>query len=242
MMMDDIIRQLILVQDKDERIANLQTIIESVPKDKERIAAELKGTEEQLNNAKTALQKLQSKINDIVTDIQSAEARITQLNTKSLDVKKNDEYRAIMNEITGIRKKISDKETDQLELMDSIPAVQEVMDQTVKDTASADKRIKAAQDDLDMRAKNCQAQIEKIQAERKELAVSVPDAEMRLYSRLTAQQRPGMPFRLGVVPIEDINCGSCHLSIPPDKRIKALAGKGVVTCGQCGAILYVDEN
>lgn len=240
--MNDTIRKLIQVQDKDERISKLRRIIESVPKDKERIAEELKGTEELLDAAKNGMLKLQSQIKDIENNIQSAEARITDLNTKSLGVKKNDEYRAIMNEIDGIKKKISDMETDQLELMDSVPKAEEKMEYATKEAASADKRIKAAQEDLDVRATNCQKQVEKIEAERDEMAKDIPDVEMRLYSRLTAQQTPGMPFRQVVVPIEGKNCGSCHLSIPPDKRNKVLAGTGVVTCGQCGAILYLEDN
>ena len=238
--MDDTIQKLLDVQDKDERIANLQKMIDSVPEEKERISQELAGAEAQAEEAKLGLQKVQSKINDIESDIQAAHARIADLNTKSTTVKKNDEYRAILDQIEAIKKQISDFEDNQLELMDEVEEAKGACDEAAKVKDAADKRIKAAQADLDVRAQNCQAQIEKIKSDRDELAGSIGDDQMRFYNRLIAQQKPGMPFRKAIVPIEDNCCGACFLAIPPDKRNKVQAGHDVVTCGQCGAILYVE--
>ena len=124
--------------------------------------------------------------------------------------------------------------------MEKVEEAKTACDEANKVKTAADKRIQAAQADLDVRAENCQAQIEKIKIERDELVSGISDDEMRLYNRLIAQQREGLPFRKAIVPIEDNCCGSCFLSIPPDKRNKVQACNDVVTCGQCGAILYVE--
>ncbi len=239
--MDDVIRQLLEVQDKDERIATLQQMVDSVPAEKAQISEELQGAEDKLNNAKEGLQKIQSKINDLDSKIQACQARINQLNAKSVEVKKNDEYRAILDQIETIKKQISDHEDAQLELMEGTEGAKEAFDQAQKEKEQGDARIHAAQQDLDVRQKNCEEQVAKLKAERDEMVKSIPMDIRRLYERLSAQQRVGVPFRKGVVPIVDNCCAACHLTVPPDKRLKAQAGNGITTCGTCGAMLYVED-
>ncbi len=238
--MDDITRQLLAVQEKDLRIANLQQMIAAVPAAKEKIANEMEGAAEGVDQAKLALQQYQSRINDLDSNIQACQDRIIQLQNKSREVKKNEEYRAILSEVDGQKKQISKHEDAQLELMEEVESAKVALAKAGKSKVASDARVKAAQADLDVREKNCAEQITKIREERDGMTGEIPIDVLRRYERTIAQPTAHLMFRKAIVPVDNGGCGYCHLKIPPDLQLKAKATNDA-TCGNCGSLLYWPE-
>ena len=235
--MDEVTRQLLLVQDQDIRIASLNQIVTSVPVEKGKLQHEQQAADEKLTAAKHDVQNAQSRINNAESEIQALRQRILQLQTKSGDIKKNEEYRAVMTEIETVRQQIRGIEDRELELMEELEKVQAARATVQKEKDAVAARLKAALEDLDVRERNCAEQIAKIQTERAELMKVVPEDLFRLYERLTTQPFKHGGFRKGVVPVENGHCGFCHLKIPPDQQIKVRTSHAI-TCGTCGTLLY----
>ena len=234
--MDDAVKQLIAVQDRDIRIYKLRQMIETIPEEKEKISNELQGAEELVETAKTNHQQIQIDIKDIQSDVEAIKSRITQLQMKSTETKKNEEFRAILAQIEKLKEDIVDKEDKELELMESLEGSKDKLAEAEKIKQASDARIKAAQDDLDIKEKNCLSQIEKIEGEREELTKSVPEDLFRKYERIIAKKLEQKIFRKGIAEIVDGSCGYCHLTMTADAQIKAK--KGFITCSTCGTILY----
>ncbi|MCJ8328444.1 MAG: hypothetical protein HRT89_06465 [Lentisphaeria bacterium] len=233
------VESLLELQDKDLRIANLQRMIDSIPEEKAKIRDELQGAESALENAKETLQTIQIKIKDLESDVDGINAKITDLNIKSNDVKKNDEYKAILAQIDNYKADISTCEDSELALLEEVEDAKDAQTIAEKNKQHADSRIKAAEQDLDVRETNCLSQIEKFKQDRSGATEGINDDLIRLYERLIVKPTVTGHFRRGVAKIENNLCGFCHLTIPPDLNVKAMSATGAI-CGCCGTIIFTD--
>jgi predicted nucleic acid-binding Zn-ribbon protein len=76
-------------------------------------------------------------------------------------------------------------------------------------------------------------EIEKLKAERVTLAASVDESYLSRYERIMRHRQD-----VAVVPVQHGNCGGCHLQLPPQVAHQAKRSEEMVTCEQCGRILY----
>ena len=235
--MNQTAKQLLQLQEKDEKIDHLRQIIDSVPDEQKRLHDTLADAEGQVEAAKTAAQQVQSQIDALETDVQACNQRIEELQNRSLQVKKNDEYRSILSAIDKEKEKISAAEDKELELMDKAEEAKAEHADKVKDRDAAVARIKSQEDDLAKRNENCQAQIEVIQKERDEIAKGIDQDIYRRYQRLRKQPNIHRP----VAPVTKDACGNCYLQLTREVTNKAGADHDV-SCGNCGAILYMRES
>lgn len=235
--MNDLIKLLLEVQDKDARIFNLRKQIISVPQDKERITNELQVSGEQLDEAKNAALNIEKEINTIEMDVGTAQEKIGQLQAKSVDIKKNEEYRALLDEVKLHEEKITELEDKQLACWERLEAAKGKRAAAEKEHNAGRKRIAAALQDLDVREKNCDVQTAKVEKVRNELAANAPADVLTLYDRLIKRSNPTKSFLRGVVAMEADSCGGCHLNVTPQTRNRVKKDE-LLNCENCGRFLY----
>ena len=146
--------------------------------------------------------------------------------------------RAALAEIAGHEQKIRELEDGELTLWEQVEAAKKERSAAEKLLDAAKARAQAAVKDLETRAGAGEQQLQKLLAERLELSKQVAPDRFRLYERLLARLTP-TTFRHVVAPLDQNSCGSCHLKMPPAVRQSVLR-KELVTCQNCGAILYHD--
>lgn len=234
-----IIETLLEIQDHDLRIFNLERQILSVPAEKEKIRQELQASEDGFERAHARVIELEKMIKRIELDIGSCNARIQDLQKKALVVKKNDEYRALMNEVEHQKKLISDLEDGELQGMDDLDVAKTAQSQEEKALEAARTRIESAEKDLDVRGMNCSKEIEKVRAVRNKLAETVPKSSMQMYTRLMSRSVPGKEFFRPITPVQGETCGGCFLKMTPNTRNRVRKAEWV-TCENCGRILYFE--
>lgn len=235
--MDDAVAKLLELQEKDQRIAKLQAQIDSVPKEKNRITTELQGAEAILDTAKHGVMEVEARIKTLELDIAKHKNKITDVQNKLPNVKKNDEYRALIAEIETAKGKIAgveDRELEEWEALEAAKVKRAAAEAVVKQQSA---RIDAAISDLNTRLSNCQGQLQKLQAERDTIAAQVPAEILGEYDRTVAMVLRHGNFRLVLVPLLGENCGGCHLKLTPSVKQRTLRGE-VVRCEQCSALLY----
>ena len=235
--MNEVVEQLVSVQDKDMRIFKLEQMIVGIPAEKAKIEQDMQGAEKLVEEAKSNHQHVQISIKDLQSDVEGIQARILQLQMKSTETKKNDEFRSILAQIEKLKEDIIEKEDKELELMETLEVSKEKLAEAENEKKASDARIKAAQDDLDVKQKNCQEQVEKIRSERAEVASCIENKDLlNRYERLIKKKLSAGIMRKGIAKIEKGQCGYCHLTITADAQIKAK--KGYINCPTCGTILY----
>ena len=128
------IENLLKLQDTDKEIRRLQDEIAEFPKRVAVIEQKLAGTKAQLEKAQAAVKADEASRRKYDTAINDLRGKISKYRDQSLDVKTNEQYKALLHEIQFAEKEIAANEDRILELMVNADA--------------RDKEVKAAQAEL----------------------------------------------------------------------------------------------
>jgi len=227
------IATLLVLQERDSRRLTLEHQLQSVPREIAAVEARIAAEKQAIETAKAEWHGLESKKKLLETEILSAEGKVAKYRTQQLEVRKNDEYRALTHEIETTEAIIGGYEEDELKIMYEIDG--------------AKKRFAAAEAELKKNIAGHEAKIRtlreregQLQAELKTaleaIAVArpeVPEPQLRIYDRLAV--KPGHPV---CVPVNGGKCGGCHLKVPTHIEVMAKTGSEIATCDQCGRVVY----
>ena len=110
------IEKLLIVQSKDIALQKLQQEIERIPKERVKIGGLIAEEKASIETAKSDLNAKEVERNDLDSQIKLKESDIAKFKTQQLEVKKNEEYRALTHQIEQAQKDISDLEEKEIEL------------------------------------------------------------------------------------------------------------------------------
>jgi predicted nucleic acid-binding Zn-ribbon protein len=161
---------------------------------------------------------------------------INRLKTQQYETRKNEEFRAMGNEIERYEKEIQLIEDQELELMDQAEKVKAEMAIEEKKAAGARESIARQMTDLDAKGKALDAQLKQLTAERTELASKVEEDLLDQFERLFASKGDA-----AVVALEHEVCTGCHMKVTTQTAHRVKNGREIVSCEQCGRILYAAE-
>src|SRR5271156_4737208 len=142
------IENLLKLQGTDKEIRRLQDEIAEFPKRAAVIEQKLAGTKAQLEKAQAAVKADEAARRKYDTAIADLRGKISKYRDQSLDVKTNEQYKALLHEIQFAEKEIAAAEDKILELMVNAEA--------------RDKEVKAAE--AEMKAETAEIEKEKADA------------------------------------------------------------------------------
>lgn len=230
------LNDLLLLQETDLRIRQLTTRLDMIPSEIQKIDAEIAQDEEKLAKAKTSGDSLALEIKNVESDIMAQNDVIDKLRKQSVMVKKNDEYKAMMSEISTAQSKISNLETREIELMDSIDEMKQEWRRLEKICSDRKTELESEKDDLIDLEKTLKKEIGQVSSGRPALENEIDDEVLNLYNRLLAKG-VGLPL----APVHQGICGNCHLQLTPQTINRAHKAEQV-TCENCGHLLYIPEE
>jgi predicted nucleic acid-binding Zn-ribbon protein len=229
------IELLITLQRTDREIQRLKAEIAELPKRVAAIEEQLAGTKATLERAKSAVKTDDAARRKYETAITDQRQKISKYRDQSLEVKTNDQYKALLHEIQFAEKEIGANEDKILELMVNA----EVREKEVKaaeaelkeETAEIEKEKKIAHD----RTAEDEKQLTEWTAKR-DAARSAADPDMlRHYDRVTK-------FRgSGLAEVLDQKCMGCSVVLRPQIYNEVRSGK-LIYCDSCQRILYYDPS
>ena len=229
----DTLEKLLVVQDRDRRIAQLKSEATRIPAEitaaEQRVKAELS----RLENAKNELKHIESERKKLEIDAESKGQQITKYRLQLNQIKSNTEYQALLKEIAKAEDEIRRIEDVELDIMEKLEKLQPALKQEQAQLKEITAKGEAEKADLQKRARLIQEELEQLRNERAQLvAVVDPDLLVR-YERLLRSKGD-----LAIVPIKHGNCGGCHLNIPPQLVHDAKDGRELTSCSYCGRIIY----
>ena len=114
------IEKLLIVQSKDIALQKLQQEIDRIPKERAKIEGLIDEEKASIETAKSNLNAKEVERKDLDSQINLKESDIAKFKTQQLEVKKNEEYRALTHQIEQAQGDISDLEEKEIEIMYSI--------------------------------------------------------------------------------------------------------------------------
>jgi len=229
------IEDLLALQELDIRLRNLGVRVKMLPQEMNDLKQMLADEKAAVQSAKEKIQRTELQIKQCESNIQVEKDEICRLGAQSNLVKKNDEYNAMLREIEGHKEKVSDLETEEIELWDAVEAAQEHHKQLEKDFSSREKGLKEDMQEIVDIANDLKLEIAKINEERPNREKSIDSEVLTKYKRLLSKGK-GSPLS----SVIDGNCGNCHLKVVP-QVINAASKGDEATCNNCGFLLYTQE-
>ena len=228
------LQQLIALQNLDTSIRKLETEQQAIPERRAEIerefdqrAFEIRALESRRDEAKHTRARLE---NEVVEQRGRAERAERNL----MSSKKQDEYTAAIREADSARKQISALETQILEQLETLEqaeaALKERADEIASLNSDREARLKAFDDETgtigDRLANACK--------ERDEVFANLPKQMSGMYTRIKTRIRDGV----AVAEARNRSCSACFMSLRPQVMAEIRRGEEVLTCDNCGRILY----
>lgn len=234
-MADPQIQKLLIVQDRDITVTKIELELKRIPEER---ATLMRHIEQETANIEAARHNLKAKEvqrNELDMTVKSKESEIARFSHQQLQVKKNDEYRALTQQIEQAKADISDLEEQEIGLMLEIDDLTEVFN---ADKATIEQRIAEYRRQIDL-LKDKEANLKvSIDTARADLAASregVEENYMDHYDRVRKLVKRA-PF---VARIQSQVCGGCHLRVSNEIAREALNAGEPHFCDQCARIVYV---
>jgi uncharacterized protein len=227
------LEQLLVLQDRQQKIRQIENEIRTVPLQRKNLEAQLAATLAALEGVKQRARQVEIDRKNLELDVGTRQQSIARLRTQQYETRKNDEFQAIGHEIQRYEKEIAAIEDQELELMDQADKLKSEVSVEEKKTGAAKESITRQLHDLDEKSKTLEARLEELKKERETLAGTIDEDLLDRFDRLFASKGDA-----AVVALEHDVCTGCHMKVTTATANLVKAGKEIVSCEQCGRILY----
>ncbi|MFC7336773.1 zinc ribbon domain-containing protein [Haloferula chungangensis] len=229
------IEDLLVLQDRDRRIANLAAQLEKLPSDEARAKTRLKSDTQAVEVARQAILANEVEIKKVELDVSTRKTSITRLKTQQFETRKNDEYTALGHEIERYGRDVDNLETRELELMEVGDSLRTTLKSAEDALAKTQRVVDEELQSIAERFQRVQADLDETRAERQKLAEKTDAEFLHLYERLLKTKNG-----VAVAPVKNGQCGGCHVRLIPATLIKAQSDKEFAQCENCARILYIE--
>src|ERR1051325_2224142 len=229
----DVLEKLLILQDRDRKLIQAKDELAHIPYERAEITAKAASTQAGLDAAKTRGKQIESDRKKLELDVESKKGQIEKYALQQFQTKKNEEYRALAHEIEMCKEAISKLDDEQLVLMEQAEVATHEMNDLSKQTASTVKEVELARTALADKETRLKRELADLKSDYDRLAAAVEEGVRQRYIRLRKQRGATT-----VVGIDRGICGGCHMKLPMQVVISCQAQQEIVSCPNCGRILY----
>jgi predicted nucleic acid-binding Zn-ribbon protein len=230
------LEQLLILQDREQKIRQIQIEIETVPLQRKSLEAQLAASTASFEALKHRTRQLEVDRKKLELDVGTRTETISRLKTQQYQTRKNDEFQAIGHEIERYENEIRKIEDEELELMVLADKVKAELVEEEKKAAAVQQSVARQTSDLDQKSQALESQLQGLTKERSELATHIDEDLLGLFERLFKSKGDA-----AVVAVEHGVCTGCHMKVTTATASRVKAGKEIVSCENCGRILYDAE-
>jgi predicted nucleic acid-binding Zn-ribbon protein len=230
------VQALIGLQQADREISRLKEEIAALPKRVAAIEEKLAGTKAAIEKAKAAVKADETARRKYETAIQDLQQKISKYRDQSLDVKTNDQYKALMHEVKFAEQEIRANEDKILELMVNAEARE-------KDVKAAEAELKAENAEIEQekaaareRTAEDEKQLTEWKIKRDQARAGVDPDLLRQYDRVAKYRGTGLS------EARDQKCLACQVMLRPQTYNEVRSGATAVFCDSCQRVLYYDPT
>lgn len=224
--------RLVRAQELDLALADVRARID-------RLAPRRKAADDAVAAARAAVAAAEERVRELALAKrkaeQDAEALVEQerrFQTQLGQVKKNEEYAALLHEIEGAKQRRSALETVVLEKMDEEGRATAAIASAKAALAAAERDAATARAAVDADEATLRGEEAGLAGRRDGALEQLPPALRTRYERLIAGKKGR-----AVAALSGETCGACGSHLPPQKAIAVRRGETVVECPDCGRLL-----
>jgi predicted nucleic acid-binding Zn-ribbon protein len=227
------LKKLVVLQQIDSEIFDLQTEKETFPERIKEMDALIESKKAGLKAAEDILKKFQVEKADKENDLRSREEKIKKDEAGMGLIKTNKEYKAMLDQIAGVKADISLVEEKILLLFDTISSAQQEVHKEKAAFEEESKKIVVKKEEIKAGEKRVDEQLVKLKNER-ENGIKHVDADiMQKYVRVLKTRG-----RTALSKLNGEFCGECNIKLRAQVVNDVRIMRNIVMCENCSRILY----
>jgi len=230
------LEQLLVLQDRQQKIRQIQTEIKTLPLQRNHLESQLAESVAGVEALKQKGRHLEIDRKKLELDVGTRTETISRLKTQQYQTRKNDEFQAIGHEIERYENEIRRLEDEELEVMLAADKVKAEFEAAEKAARATKESISRQLSDLETKSKTLESRQAELAKEREELAGKVDGDLLGRFERLFNSKGDA-----AIVAVEHGVCTGCHMKVTTATAARVKAGKEIVSCEQCGRILYLGQ-
>ncbi len=227
------LEQLLVLQDRQQKIKQIQTEVHTLPLQRKNLEEQLAASVAGVEALKQKARQVEMDRKKLELDVGTRTETISRLKTQQYQTRKNDEFQAIGHEIERYENEIRKIEDEELELMVEADKLKADLGVEEKKSATVRESVARQTGDLESKSKTLQSRLEELTKERAEIAGKIDEDLLGRFERLFKSKGDAV-----VVALEHEVCTGCHMKVTTQTAHRAKAGKEIVSCENCGRILY----
>lgn len=227
------IEQLLVLQDRDRKIRALKQQLNLAPIERKELNARQTSTGASLDAVKQKAREIEMAKKNLEIEAQSKRDSIGKFKGQQFQTRKNEEFQALSNEIKRYEKEIQEIEDRELDLMEEAEKMKVTVAAAEKESAQVKNQITQQLSDLDVKIKSIETELQRLESERNSLAAGIDEDLVSRYDRLFASKGDS-----AIVALEHEVCMGCHMKITTQTAVRVKGGLEIMSCEQCGRILY----
>lgn len=229
------------------RLLELQEVdkeLQSLEEARDKFPAEISERQQQIDQARMALQELAEKLETLgkeqrllEREIESARDNLKKHEERFAAVTTNKEYDALQLEIAACKTRIAECETQVLDTIEAAEQLRQEADSKNREVEQIQQQHQARIEELQLRLASLQKEVDGVQVRRQAVTQTIEARLLQLYQR--SRKSRGMR----VARILKGACGVCFRQLPAQQRNNVkYSNNQVHQCENCGAILVWDEQ
>jgi uncharacterized protein len=230
------IKNLRELQEADRETARLNAEVASLPKRVALIEAKLADSKSRKQAAEAAIKAGEANRRKYEAHILDLQQKISKYRDQMLDVKTNEQYRALTHEVEFGQKQIreiEDKILEQMVAAESLERDLKKADAELKEEAADIEREKA---EAHTRTEEDEKLLAEWNAKRATLRAAISPDTLRHYDRVSKLRGSGLAEAV------EHRCSACHVMLRPQVYNDVRANDTILTCDSCQRILWFDSE
>jgi len=229
--------KLLDLQAKDSAVAEVERRLDALRAETSVLDQGLERAREVLEAARRAAADAARRRDELEAKIESYRVLQDRRQQRLEHVRNPKEASTLMAELDLARSVVAKEESDWVRSADAVTQAQFKAAEEERNVAVVGEGQVPERDRLAARRAELEAELAAAQQEREGSAAQLERSLRVKYDRLRKARSGNV-----IVPLLGGSCGSCHTSIPLNRRSQIRAGTLLDTCEVCGAILYPPEG
>jgi len=234
---NDQLERLIKLQEIDSKILAINRIIAEFPLKIAEAELPLKESMASLGNVKQKFETLDKRKREKESALDDIDEKIKKLKTRTVDIKTNKEYQALLKEIDSIEKDRSAIEEEILTIMIETDTVSKQSKSEESKFIGDKEKVEALKKKLDGEKSEVEKDLIAVNEIRSKIVDAIDkeihDEYIELLKILNG---------IAVTEAKEEICQGCNMNIPPQLFVELKKNEEIMHCPQCRRILYFKNS
>jgi len=231
--MDEHLSLLIQLQEIDTEIRSLNIRKKQLPVKLAALEDKRTANKKNLDGVKETLLIVQKDRRDREQDLESGIQKTERLKGRASEIKTNKEYQALLKEIEVAEQEKKAIEDEILFLMEKIDTAIAAITAAENNVREEENKILSERQALETAMIKVDETLKVAKQKKQDIASGIESSVFAKYQRLL-ETKAGS----AIVEVRGESCSGCFMSIPPQVFVNVKKNENIITCPQCGRILY----